>query len=168
MREWVAEGEDVLEVSGEEFPSLELADQIAIRRQIPITDPDSMSVNTSSEPILVSAQQSQREAEDRELEAGDIIQDAQFFQEAATEYQMAYQSLDEKYTHQAILVMEASEALKASESHVSMLQEELMALKHSREADIHKAVGQVVSQYKHQLTTVQSHTHEHQSAIVQL
>ena len=89
VREWVVEGEDVLEVSGEEFPSLELADQIAICRWIPITDPDSMSANTSSEPILASTQQSQWEAEDRESEAGDIIQDAQFFQYAATEYQMA-------------------------------------------------------------------------------
>ena len=127
-----------------------------------------MSVNTSSKPILASAKQSQWEAEDRGSEAGDIIQDAQFFQDAATEYQLTYQSLDEKYTHQAVLVKEASEALKASESHVSMLQEELMALKCSREADIHKAVGQSVSQYKHQLTTVQSCTHEHQSAIMQL
>ena len=64
VREQVMGSEDVLEVSGEEVPSLELADQIAVRRQIPITDPDSMSVNTSSEPILVSAQQLQWEAED--------------------------------------------------------------------------------------------------------
>ena len=110
----------------------------------------------------------QWEAVDRESEAGDIIQDAQFFQDAATEYQLTYQSLDEKYTHQAVLVKEASEALKASESCVFMLQEELTALKHSRKADIHKAVGQVVSQYEHQLTTVQSCTRKHQSAITQL
>ena len=43
---------------------------------------------------------------------------------------MAYQSLEDKYTHQAILMKEASEALKASESHVSAMQEELMTLKH--------------------------------------
>ena len=42
------------------------------------------------------------------------------------EYQMAYQSLEDKYTHQAILMKEASKALKASESHVSAMQEELM------------------------------------------
>ena len=41
-----------------------------------------------------------------------------------------------------------------------------MALKRSREADIHKAVGQAVSQYEHQLTTAQSHTRKHQSAIM--
>ena len=152
------EGEDVLEVSGEEFPSLELADQIAICRQIPVTDSDSMSVNTSSEPILASSQQSQWEAEDRGSESGDIIQDAQFFQDAATEYQLTYQSLDEKYTHQAVLVKEASEALKAPESRVSVLQEELMALKHSHEADIHKAVSQVVSQYLPQCSPTLANT----------
>ena len=88
------------------------------------------------------------------MEQDDIIQNAQFFQDAATEYQLAYQSLDEKYTHQAVLVKEASEALKASESHVSVLQEELMALQHNHKADIRKAFGNVVSQYEHQLTTV--------------
>ena len=41
VREQVTGSEDVLEVSGEEIPSLELADQIAVHRQIPITDPDS-------------------------------------------------------------------------------------------------------------------------------
>ena len=72
------------------------------------------------------AQQPQREVEEAELEHGDIIEDAQFFHDAATEYQLAYQSLEEKYNHQAILVKEASEALKASESCVSAMQEELI------------------------------------------
>ena len=131
-----AEGENVLEVSGEEIPSLELADQIAVCRWIPVTEPNSMSVDTSSTAMSMSMPQSQCEAEDSGLEQGDIVHDAQFFQETATEYQLAYQSLDEKYTHQAVLVKEASEALKASESHVSELQEELMTLKCNREADI--------------------------------
>ena len=43
-----------------------------------------------------------------------------------------------------------------------------MALQHNHEADIQKSVGNVVSQYEHQLTTVQSHTHNHQLAIAQL
>ena len=46
------------------------------------------------------------------------------------------------------LVKEASEALKASESHVTELQEEVDALKQSRESDIQQAVRQVVSQYE--------------------
>ena len=95
-----------------------------------------MSVDTSSTAMSMYAPQSQYEAEDSGLEQGDIVQDAQFFQDVATEYQLAYQSLDEKYTYQAVLVKEASEALKASESHVSELQEEVMALKCNCEADI--------------------------------
>ena len=66
------------------------------------------------------------------------------------------------------MVKEASEALKASESRVSAMQEELMTLQHNREADIQRAVGNVVSQYEHQLSSVQSHTHDHQSAIERL
>ena len=64
---------------------------------------------------------------------------------------MAYQSLDEKYTHQAVLVKEVSEALEAYESCGSVLQEELMALQQNYEADIHQALGQAVLQYEHQL-----------------
>ena len=95
-----------------------------------------MSVDTSSTAVSTSMQQQQHEAEDSGLEQGDIIQDVQFFQDAATEYQLAYQSLEEKYNHQAVLVKEASEALKASESCVTLIQEELMALPHNRKADI--------------------------------
>ena len=66
--------------------------------------------------MLTSVQQPQHEAEESGLEHGDIVQDVQFFQDAAVEYQMSYQSLKDKYSHQAVLVKEASEALKASES----------------------------------------------------
>ena len=83
--------------------------------------------DTDLDPVQASAHHLQQEVNDSSSEAGDIIQDAKFFQDAqlfqdaATEYQLTYQSLDEKYTHQAVLVKEASEALKASESHISML-----------------------------------------------
>ena len=40
MQELSVDGENVLEVSGEEIPSMELADQIAIHRQIPVMDPE--------------------------------------------------------------------------------------------------------------------------------
>ena len=100
-----------------------------------------MSVDTSSMTMSTSTQQPQHELEESGLEHGDIVQDAQFFQDAAVEYQMAYQSLEDKYTHQAILMKEASEALKASESHVSAMEEELMTLKRDCEADIKGAVG---------------------------
>ena len=106
MQEQVVEGENVLEVSGEEIPSMELAEQIAIHRQIPVMDSEVSMDNTNSDPVLMSVQQ---EVNDSESEAGDIVRDAQFFQDAATEYQLAYQSLDEKYTQQAVLVKQASE-----------------------------------------------------------
>ena len=121
VQELLADGENALKVSGEEIPSMELAAQIAICRQIPVVDPEETD-NTDPDPVPTSV-------DDSGSETGDIIQDVKFFQEAVTEYQQAYQSLDEKYTHQAILVKEASEALKASESRVAELQEEFMGFK---------------------------------------
>ena len=81
---------------------------------------------------------------------------------------MAYQSLEDKYTHQAILMKEASEALQALESQVSAMQKELTILKHDCEADIPKAVDHAVLQYQHQLSSAQSHALNHQSAITKL
>ena len=91
-----------------------------------------------------------------------------FFQEAATEYQLTYQSLDEKYTHQAVLVKEASKALKASESAVAELREEVNGLKQTHESDIHQAVGQAVSQYEQCLSSEQSHTQQLQGQVQML
>ena len=51
---------------------------------------------------------------------------------------------------------------------MSAMQEELTTLRCDCEADIRKAVNHTVSQYQHQLSSAQSHTHQHQSAIVQL
>ena len=93
VQEQVAEGKNVLEVSREEIPSMELADQIAICRQIPVMDPETMD-NTNSDPVSMSTHHLQQDVNDSGSETGDIIQDAQFFQDAATEYQMAYQSLE--------------------------------------------------------------------------
>ena len=117
--------------------------------------------STDPDPILTTIDETGSETRD-------IVQDANFFQETVTEYQLAYQSLDEKYTHQAALVQEASEALKASESHVAELQQEVNALKQTRDTDIQQAVGQVVSQYEQRLSTEQSHAQEQQSAIAEL
>ena len=147
---------------------MELAEQVAVCRRIPVMDSELTEDDTNLDPVQVSAHHVQQEVDNSGSEAGDIIRDAKLFQDAVTEYQLAYQSLDEKYTHQAILVKEASEALKASESHVSVLQEELMALKCNHEADIHQAVNQALLQYEHQLQSAQSLTHEHQTEIVQL
>ena len=94
MQEQVAEDENILEVSGEEIPSMELADQIAIRRWIPVMDSEFSADDTDSDPVQASMRHLPREVNDSGSEAGDIVRDAQFFQDAATEYQLAYQSLD--------------------------------------------------------------------------
>ena len=124
--------------------------------------------DTDLEPVQSSACHAQQEDDDSGSEEGDIIPDAKFFQEVATEYQLTYQSLNEKYTHQAILVKEASEVLKASESGVTELQGEVMALKCAHETDFQQAVRQAVLQYEQRLTTEQSHTQEHQLTIAEL
>ena len=47
--------------------------------------------DTNLEPVQASAHHAQQEDNDSGSEEGDIICDAKFFQEAATEYQLAYQ-----------------------------------------------------------------------------
>ena len=54
MQEQVAEGENVLEVSREEIPSMELADQIAVCRQIPVMDSDLSADDTDLKPVQAS------------------------------------------------------------------------------------------------------------------
>ena len=125
MQELPMDDENILEVSGELAERMELADQIVVCRRIPVEDPEEMG-SVNSNPVLTTINE-------MGPEPGDIVQDAKFFQEVTMEYQLAYQSLDEKYSQQAILVKEASEALKASESCVVELQEELMALKQNCE-----------------------------------
>ena len=99
---------------------------------------------------------------------GDIIDDAKLFQDAAMEYQLAYQSLDKKYSEQAVLVHEASEALKVSEGRTKELQQELDALKKNRESDIQLAIGGAVLQYEELLTTEQSRAQDQQATIAEL
>ena len=98
VQEPLVDDENDLEVLGEGIPPMELADQIIFCRRIPVEDPEERD-NTDSNHVPTSV-------DDGDLEADDIIQDAKFFQEAVTEYQLTYQSLDEKYTHQATLVKE--------------------------------------------------------------
>ena len=151
--------ENILEVSRELTEQMELADHIVICRQIPVEDLEEKD-NANSKPVLTSV-------EDSGSKEGDIICDAKFFQDTVTEFQQAFQSLGEKYTHQSILVKEASEALKASESHVSELQEELKALHQNRDKDIQAAVSQAVVDYEQKLSTEQSHIKTQQSAIAE-
>ena len=98
----------------------------------------------------------------------DITGDAKLFQEAATEYQLAYQSLDKKYSEQAVLVLEASEALKASQSHVEELQKEMDALKQNCDSNIQLSVGGTVLQYEQHLSSEHSQAQAHQTTIAEL
>ena len=159
MQGWVEEGENALEVSREEVPSLELAEQIAVCRPVPVTELSLSPVNISlSSSLPASTQQPSHEVEDIGEEHGDIIQDAQLFQDTAMEYQAAYHSLEDRYTHQAILMKEASEALQALERQASTMQQELLALKLNCKADIQRVVSNTFSQYQQQLSSAQSCT----------
>ena len=140
---------------------MELADQIVVCRRIPVEDFEEEGDNADLKPVPIPV-------EDSGSEEGDIVCDAKFFQDAANELQQAYQSLDEKYTHQSVLVKEASEALKASESRVAELQGELKALHQNHNKDIQVAVGQAVVDYEQKLSTEQSHIQTQQSVIAEL
>ena len=131
-----------LEIPVEEVSPEELLERIIVRRQIPVESDEESG--TDPDPILTTI-------DEMGLGAGDIVGDAKLFQESATEYQLAYQSLDKKYSEQAVLVHEASEVLKASQSHVEELQKEMDALKQNRDSDIQLAVGGAVLQYEQHL-----------------
>ena len=123
---------NILEIPADKVSPKDLLECIIVRRHIPVESDEESS--TDPDPILTTID---------EMGSGavDITGDAKLFQEAATEYQLAYQSLDKKYSEQAVLVHEASEALKASQSHVEELQKEMDALKQNRDSDIQLAVG---------------------------
>ena len=138
---------NVLEIPADEVAPEDLPERVIVHRRIPIESDKESSIDP--DPILTTID---------EMGPGvdDITGDAKLFQEAATEYQLAYQSLDKKYSEQAVLVHEASEALKASQSHVEELQKEMEALRQNRESDIQLAVGGAVLQYEQHLTSEQS------------
>ena len=109
--------------------------------------------------------------------------DVKYFHNAALSYQDAYEALQEqqvelqtKFSNQAQLVQEASDALRASEVESAARQQELMseltALRDQREADIQHAVGQTVVQYREQLesewTMQKQRDREHQQSIHRL
>ena len=77
-----------------------------------------------------------------------------------------------KFTEQAQLVQEASEALKAVEAESTARQQEIITLRDQREADIQQAVGQAMVQYCDQLSSAQANQQqqdrEHQQSIQRL
>ena len=111
---------NVLEIPADEVAPEDLPERVIVHRHIPVESDEESSIDP--DPILTTIDETGPGVDD-------ITGDAKLFQEAATEYQLAYQSLDKKYSEQAVLVLEASEALKASQSHVEELQKEMDALK---------------------------------------
>ena len=112
-----------------------------------------------------------------------LLEDVKYFHNAALSYQDAYEALQAqqvelqtKFTEQAQLVQEASDALRANEVESAARQQELvselMTLRNQREADIQQAVGQAVVQYRDQLSsaqaTQQQRDREHQQSIHRL
>ena len=63
-------------------------------------------------------------------------------------------SCNTRYTQQAQLVEEASEALRAAEAESSLRHQEFVALQQQWEADIQHAVDKAMSQYQLQLSSV--------------
>ena len=138
---------NVLEIPADEVAPEDLPEQVIVHRCIPVESVEESSIDP--DPILTTIDETGPGVDD-------ITGDAKLFKESATEYQLAYQFLDKKYSEQAVLVLEASEALKASQSHVEELQKEMDALKQNCESDIQLAVGGAVLQYEQRLTSEQS------------
>ena len=150
---------NVLEIPADEVAPEDLPERVIVHWHIPVKSEEESSIDT--DPVLTTIDETGPGVDD-------ITGDAKLFQEAATEYQLAYQSLDKKYSEQAVLVLEALEALKASQSHVEELQKEMDALKQNRESNIQLAVGGAVLQYEQRLTLEQSRAQAQQSTITEL
>ena len=91
---------------------------------------------------------------------GDLLEDAKYYQDAAFEYQSAYEALclqqeelQSRYTQQAQLVEEPSAALRAAENESSQRYQEVINLQKKRDADIQHTINKAVVQYQLQLST---------------
>ena len=118
-------------------------------------------------------------SEDGANHTANLLEDVQYFHNATLGYQDAYEALQlqqeelqSRYTQQAQLVQESSEALKAVEEESSMCKQEIRALQDQRDADIQHAVDQAMSHYQEQLSSAQSNLQqrdqEHQWSIQRL
>ena len=149
---------DTVEIPADQVAPEDLLQRVIVHRHVPIESDEESIIDPD---ILTTI-------DEMGSGTGDIADDAKLFQDAATELQLAYQSLDKKYSEQAVLVYEASEALKVSESRAKELQQELDALKKNRESDIQMAVGGAVLQYEQRLSTEQSRAQDQQTTIAEL
>ena len=119
-----------------------LAASITAPMSVPAT---SMTTSSSTELIMSHASQHSESEESHQvldsdistgaITAADLIEDAQFYQDAALGYQDAYETLciqqeelQHRYTQQAQLAEEASEALRAAEAESSLRHQEFVTL----------------------------------------
>ena len=149
-----------------------LADSITVLRLVPTTS----VTNTASSSTRLTNTHTSHHFESGEslqvlnsdigtgaISAADLIEDTKFYQDTALGYQDAYETLriqqeelQHRYTQQAQLVEEASEALRAAEAESSLRHQEFVTLQQQWEADIQHAVDKVVSQYQLQLSSAKS------------
>ena len=80
---------NVLKIPADEAAHEDLPEQVIVCWRIPVESEEESSVDT--DPVLTTIDETGPGVED-------ITGDAKLFQEAATEYQLAYQSLDKKYS----------------------------------------------------------------------
>ena len=94
------------------------------------------------------------------------------YQDAYEALQLQQEELQTRFTQQAQLVQEASEALRAAEVESSVRQQEIVALQSQWDADIQHAIDQAVLQYQDQLSSAQINLQrkdkEHQQSIQKL
>ena len=97
------------------------------------------------------------------IDHADFIEDTQFYQDAALDYQNTYEALHAqqvepqgKYSLQAYLIKEASAAIKAVEAEAQCQHQELLDAEHNHQIEIESAVSRAVGQYDVQLSNAQS------------
>ena len=115
----------------------------------------------------------------KDLDHANLIEDAKFYQDAALNYQNAYEvlyvqhvELQSKYSVQSYLIKEASFAIKAAKAESQLQHQELIDARCDCKVEIKSAIGRAVEQYKVQLSTAQSSLQawdcEHQLTIQKL
>ena len=148
----VSDGDSDLEIqdSREVLHPGSLAASITVPESVPAT---SMTTSSSTKLIMSHASQHSEYGESHQflnsdigtdtISAANLIEDAKFYQDAALGYQDAYETLhiqqeelQHRYTQQAQLVEEASEALRAAEAESSVRHQELVNLQQQWEAEI--------------------------------
>ena len=89
---------DTVEILADEVAPEDLPQHVIVHRRVPIESDEESIIDPDALTTI----------DETGSGTGDITDDAKLFQDAATEYQLAYQSLDKKYSEQAVLVHEAS------------------------------------------------------------